>query len=338
MLAYVHPMSKSSIAERFFSERELNNELGISSDDGEMGATSLWEWLEALQTWTPTKRWLPLDGTYFRGQSDSSFGLTNSLYRTIRQSKAGRVGEADLAEAEQRAILAAREEGIGRKMTDGELLAVLQHHQMPTRLIDVSAASKEALYFAVESNDGTDGRLFLLHPHAADRQALRAPTPFVFDKESGVSAEKQLDVWRAVPWTGAVRGEKQSVAEWTARVAVISDYALDPRMRAQLGHFLVGGIHARYRGMKMTIGGHNVPVEEAADITTLSIHFPSFTKNSAAHQSWPASGWSIRVKASWKPFLRDRLKSDVEPIDLDAMYPPILEAKRLVLRRTRNTL
>ena len=225
-------------------------------------------------------------------------------------------------------------------MTDGELLMVLQHHQMPTRLIDVSAASKEALYFAVESNDGTDGRLFLLHPHSLDYQALSAPAPFVVDARSKDTTEEQLRAWRAVPWTGKTRGQQRAAGDWTYRVALVDDPALDPRMRAQLGHFLVGGILARYSGMDMTVGKDRVPVEEAADVSTLPIHFPSYTRNTTPHGSWPASGWTIRVKASWKPYLRQLLKTGLEPIDDDAMYPPVLEekTKRLVLRRTRNTI
>lgn len=47
-------------------------------------------------------------------------------------------------------------------MSDGELLAVLQHQGCPTRFIDVSRDARVALFFACEKDDRKDGRLFLV--------------------------------------------------------------------------------------------------------------------------------------------------------------------------------
>jgi hypothetical protein len=321
-------------AGKFFGSKELNDELGLSGHDKqEDGANALWAWVHDLAQWQPPTRWLPIDGSYFRGQSDQGYGLTNSLYRSVRATLGTRVAEADMARAEQRSLDTARGEGIGRKMTDGELLMVLQHHLMPTRLIDVSTSVKEALYFAVESNDGADGRLFILHPHEPEDYPLGASEPFAIDSTSSTSPEQQLLDWQAVGWRDAAIGDTRASGEWSKRISVVRDPALDPRMRAQVGHFLLGGMVTRYGGRSMSVdAGEDVPLEEWANVTTLSIHFPARRKNTTPHRSWNASGWSVRIEAGWKPYLRTLLANELEPITRDSMYPPIEETKRLLMR------
>jgi hypothetical protein len=146
--------------------------------------------------------------------------LSSSLYRLCRNEKGATVTEADLTTAETTIIQAMRKEGLGRLMTDGELLMVLQHHGIPTRLIDVSTAPTEALFFAVDQNDAADGRLFIIDVHE--------PVPLALDEE-----DPQL------PWTDAVWGTR-TTKEWSGAVSIVDAAALDPRMRAQRGKFLVG--------------------------------------------------------------------------------------------------
>jgi hypothetical protein len=68
------------------------------------------------------------------------------------------ITEKILIEAEIALISSMRAEGLGRLMTDGELMMVLQHHGIPTRLIDVSVQPLEALFFAVDSSGEVAGR------------------------------------------------------------------------------------------------------------------------------------------------------------------------------------
>ena len=82
------------------------------------------------------------------------------LYRAVQG--VGRVTEAKLAKAESAVIREMRHQGLGHRMSDGELLMVLQHHEIPTRLIDFCRSPLPALYFATEEMDGTDGRLFIV--------------------------------------------------------------------------------------------------------------------------------------------------------------------------------
>jgi len=109
---------------------------------------------------------------------------------------------------------------------------VLQHHAIPTRLIDVCTSGLAALYFATEGPDTRDGRLFVIG------QRLN----------SGSLPTLALGKEEALPWLGAARGASYSAADWTATVLSVDDPALDPRMRAQLGHFLVGVLSAALVG------------------------------------------------------------------------------------------
>lgn len=125
----------------------MKQKLGIASAD------DLWTWATEI-----TERRRPSLGTaelpvgdevVYRGQSHADFGLTSSLYRLCRKALPAGVKEKRLADVEAKVLAAMQGEGLGRRMSDGQLLSVLQHHGVPTRLIDFSRGPLEALYFAV---------------------------------------------------------------------------------------------------------------------------------------------------------------------------------------------
>ncbi len=307
-----------SVAERFFTAKEINDQVGIED------ASSLWEWLS-------TERYLDLARTdwglktnktlVFRGQSNSSYGLSSKLYRDVRQElgvDADEVTEELLATVEAGVVQLAREEGLGRLMTDGELLMVLQHHGVATRLIDVSAAPLEALFFAVDGHADRDGRMFLVHPH---------PTPNAVVDRMDLSAAD-------LPWVGMSRGTKAK-ASWTQRVAVVPSPALDPRMRAQQGMFLAGGLIKRYRADHMNIHGESLGASEYPQVTTLRINFIRKRRQNR-NGSWGATGWTLRVKSTWKRDLLECLAHLSDPITPDTMYPPISELRRMAAREVRR--
>lgn len=101
---------------------------------------------------------------YWRGQKDNTWGLTSSLVRQLAvpgvpdDLMLNRVEDRLLADAEAWvADLQAPplDEALSR-------LAYMQHHGVPTRLIDFTRDPWVALFFAVEGADAVDGRLFAL--------------------------------------------------------------------------------------------------------------------------------------------------------------------------------
>jgi hypothetical protein len=307
-----------SLAGEFFDDNDIKHFMRIDS------AATLWEWIEKGAS-GPVHGWanrVPTGSTVvYRGQATASHGLSSSLYRLCRQERGTTVAEVDLKAAEMAIIEAMRAEGLGRLMTDGELLMILQHHGIPTRLIDVSTAATEALFFAVDQNDAADGRLFIIDVHA--------PVPLALDDP----ANPQL------PWTDAVWGTR-TTGDWSGTVSIVDAAALDPRMRAQRGKFLVGGLNRRLSGRFMRIGSNRyVEAVDYPEVTSLGINFVEQRRSRAArNQNWPATGWTIKIDAAWKPELRDRLRKCTDSIRPDTMYPPVTEVKRLALSLARQTL
>lgn len=320
--------------ERFFGtgRRELNKKLGfdryegMSEDEDHKRLDLFWEWITSgPHVEIPGPADLVAEAKYFRGQSRSEFGFTTTLYRLCKRQLGaeGKVTEQHLADAEAAIIDALRAEGMGRRMTNGELLMVCQHHGVPTRLIDVSEMPLEALFFAVEKEDQSDGRLFIVAPHRSTRLPHHA-APL----KLGGDPLKE----RSLPWEGVVYGNTRALGTWTNAVRLVKEAPLDPRMRAQAGNFLVGGLHRYYSGL--TLSG--LDSDDRPDVTNFAINFAANTGPNAINSNWSASGWTVRIPAQWKSELRQRLAQlneymdrPIEKIAFDWMYPPVTEITRL---------
>ncbi|MEN8655254.1 FRG domain-containing protein [Streptomyces sp. 21So2-11] len=305
------------LAGDFFAEREVNSQIGLNDTP-----ESLWKWLTegAERNHSASYPALPrssAENVFYRGQSDADHGLSSSLFRVLRAS-VSRVTEYRMAKVEEHILQVMRSEGLGRLMTDGQLLGLLQHHGIPTRLIDVSKSPLEALFFAVDQDHDLDGRLFVIQLHPSDGGEMDAI---------------DLNDQHELEWADAARGEQYAKSSWTGRVAVIDPQDLDPRMRAQRGCFLVGGLIANYSRRQMQFRGQLLVAEDLAKITTLSIRFP---QRNAPGKAWSATAWTVRIPACWKRPLVDLLKSEKDPITKDTMYPPLTEVKRLAISKANE--
>jgi FRG domain len=310
-------LGSQSIPAQFFDERVINQVMHIKTAD------DLWDWVKQGAS-SPLKgeaRAVPSgQRVVYRGQPDSDFNLSSSLYRLCRDQLGVGVVEGDLAAAELEIIRTMRQEGLGRRMSDVELLMVLQHHGIPTRLIDVSIAPLEALFFAVEKGDAVAGRLFIIEVHD-DESRLQLP----------------LATSARLPWASAARGEQQAEGRWTSTVALVDEQPLDPRMRAQQGRFLVGGLNRRYGGRSMRISHREISPALYPEVTSLGINFVQ-QRRSRHNSSWPATGWSVTIESSWKRDILERLGAEDDSIRPDTMYPPVGEVRRLALSVIRETL
>ena len=166
----------SEIAGRLFDSIELNAAFGIRSAD------DLWRFIVGGARKAVAGRAAPLFGgasVVYRGQADASYALSSSLYRLCRATlKGSRVTEAHLQDAEQAIINVTRKKrASAAAWRTANYLMILQHHGIPTRLVDVSAFPLEALFFAVDRNDAAPGRLFIIDVHDDKPLKLGAPAP-----------------------------------------------------------------------------------------------------------------------------------------------------------------
>lgn len=350
MQAFSDALVQKSFPDEFFSEREVR----IPGDEAATFYATLAEGLDAAPHYEHTttgnlaefKRGRntfikqPEVTFFFRGQSNASYGLNSSLYRMIAPAiKPGmqhRDIERLLNEAENRVLAAAREHGLVRGLTALECLTVLQHHGAPTRLIDVSSDWRVALYFAVETDDATDGRLFAVT--AQHGKWLRFP------RATG----------DGLAW------QQEKVKQWDTDVVPVLLPFSDARMVAQRGFFLTGGLvtnahgHRQYR--RSDEGGTELNQEEMRLVSTLAVKFavPRHRENLAATVNqfeeaekkarsekprfegrWSSRGFTVRIPAQWKRELRALLAKD--GLTPDTIYPPLDEVRRLLqhVARTR---
>lgn len=272
---------------------------------------------------------------FFRGQSSANWGLCSLLQRSFKDSfgKGYRYSkvESEFREVEASILETANRNGIVRGLTPLETLSILQHHEVPTRLIDVTTDWKVALYFACEKRDSEPGRVFAIS----------------IDQKRWVDFPKANLEPPSLPWwdTAAMEPERWRNSVWPILLPFT-----DPRMIAQRGYFLVGSVqsdqggHHYYRydlSQPKVINNANMRA-----ISSLAIQFPKFQEGSSVKSrftqllkisgssKWHATALSIRIPAEFKPALREILETD--GISADSIYPPIDQSARLLKSMAGN--
>ncbi|NKX56275.1 FRG domain-containing protein [Arthrobacter mobilis] len=174
----------------------------------------------------------------WRGLPDSSFEVNSSLVRQLHQEM-GRgddrfpsLTEEYLRQRELEILYAAREWAIGLSeygsVTDLHLLAMLQHHGAPTRLVDVTYNPLTALWFACsdETKEDVAGVLVaLVVPDEVVVTAPQVPNPFS-DTQAVPGAPTLIS---ALTRAGDLGG-----------CVLVEPRPQDERMKAQEGLFLTG--------------------------------------------------------------------------------------------------
>ncbi|MFI2101992.1 FRG domain-containing protein [Isoptericola sp. NPDC019693] len=170
----------------------------------------------------------------WRGVRNAGWPIQSSLQRNI-----GRLmpsfdysSEANIREAERVLIKAAREWRLDAAgtLTDQALLALMQHHDSPTRLLDVTSDPMTALWFATESSTNgernTSGALFAFDvtdaPSLHTSAALNPATYGSIDNPGWHLARAIVDTCE------------------TRQPCVLDPSIRDDRMASQQGLFLFG--------------------------------------------------------------------------------------------------
>lgn len=254
----------------------------------------------------------------WRGQADASWGLDSSLYRRLRNRSKRAVTENDLQAEEKRVLVSAHQWGLhfgerGRLSVLNQL-AWLQHYGAPTRMIDVTFNPLIGLWFAVEErgniSEHADGRLF-----AVDVQGRLI-------NEDRAKRAWEDDVRR--PWPRP--DQKHDLLEWTSSVLAWRPPHIDPRIAAQNGAFLLGGVPTSRspsgpNQWRKGRGNSYWRIEDVRRAMSIPLRFYRFgEKKKGKDPRSPA--YTIRIKAEAKPEIRKRLE-DLYGYRHSAIYPDV---------------
>ena len=134
-----------------------------------------------------------LDGRSTPRWSASSF----DRYQLIPTERQLRKFEADVIEEARDWSLDWH--STGGRLTALELLAALQHYGVPTRFLDFTFNPLIALWFAVEKDAESDGRVFAIDisDRIISRTAAASPDPWWFDEDPGSTG-----IWSTESWIG----------------------------------------------------------------------------------------------------------------------------------------
>jgi hypothetical protein len=103
----------------------------------------------------------------WRGQADIAWPIHSAAYRRIALADKSIPTETDVRSYEELLLERATHRGFqyldGKRLSDFELLARLQHHGAATRLVDATKNALVGLYFAAAENSKKTGLLIGLH-------------------------------------------------------------------------------------------------------------------------------------------------------------------------------
>jgi hypothetical protein len=145
----------------------------------------------------------PHQECYYRGHSDTKFRLLPSLFRGLRTD------DDECWKLERRIFFEFRTRArqlYGVDHSDWDVLFHMQHHGVPTRLLDWTSIFGVALYFALLEHQADESRLpcvWIMNPYALNHAAWDKHRLF-----STTLPEDRLRLLAAPAWashTGAVR-------------------------------------------------------------------------------------------------------------------------------------
>ncbi|MBH0130557.1 FRG domain-containing protein [Salinibacterium sp. NK8237] len=253
----------------------------------------------------------------WRGVHNDSYGLLSSAYRRLKDLDREVPPEPRMRQLETELIGAARSLWPDRGGSALETLAHIQHYGGPTRLIDVSHDPMVAVFFATEKK--FDSRT---HLPLKDRDGRL----FAFQADDRMIELDNMWGTRQLPW---LQGE-ESIPGWETDLPFVWDppRALNERISAQSGAFLVGGVPAfphgqnsRYRmpGAWQTGAMKTMPVGEVRQVSSVSVFLKSLNR---VTQAGSQAAYTWRIAAGAKEEIRQKLHSEYE-LNHGSIYPDL---------------
>ena len=275
----------------------------------------------------------------WRGQVDASWSLHSSLYRRMLWSsaQAGPPTEASVAETERQILANVHRWGLhmgeyGRLSVLNQL-AMLQHYGAPTRLIDITFNPWIGLWFAVQQRQ------------ADSANAQPDVRLFAFDVTSRLINERGPDLrgWEDdlhIPWPRPVSSaddEWQAYRDWITSAYAWSPARFHPRLAAQNGGFLLGGVPSTgviVWPKTTSPDSERWTIDDVRRATSVAMR---------VHKIAPAAGgpqadamYTIRIRAAAVPAIRERLQErfGYQPATIYPDFPGFADFGTPTLRRT----
>lgn len=293
----------------------------------------------------------------WRGQADANWALTSKLYRELSSKNLRYKTENELVKIEKKILITLREWGLHSQKGIGRLsvmsqLAMLQHYGAPTRLIDISFNALVATFFATEQgdHDESDARLFAIditdriineNSHLREwEDSLDTPWSESFRKRKFSEIDRQS-------WIDPEDAPKDETTysmycnyEWTTHYYAWRPPILDPRISAQNGGFLLGGVVGtaliegvldrdkkiskksfqvrRPSSLALNNAG-NLFIEELRSLSSIAAKPQNFPVKSLRSNTINAV-YSIRISSKAKDEIRKALK-DIYGYNHSTIYP-----------------
>ena len=280
----------------------------------------------------------------WRGQKDSTWVVQSSLYRKYKEIVGEYPSEEDLVKIELEIIKEYREKWKADNVSALQILADLQHHGAPTRLLDVTLNPYIAAWFAVEEEKDKQGNIFEGDSRifALARNDLNAEKSVLEKINDIYSHVGDYDLF----WHNHEFNAQKE--EWGTgkgrRIWVPPTY--NPRISAQNAAFLLDGIPISHESVgsyfRFSYKSENdyLPIGEILDIGSMYMKLGKAENKFSkirGNKNNIASGYTILIKSNVRKDIKNYLEK-LYGYSENFMYPDIYGASNSIKNNIKNII